>query len=457
MLSDFATPLAVALVPYAPLLDAVHRALQIISWQSSWYDAWLVIAAWWALCLLSRPYLLPFLVVLVLSIPPRPPPLPTTEKNIETMLANLTAMNALLPAWPKLPPLTVLRVAGIAYVPYIVITHIVPIRIVFALVGTVVLIARAPFTSVIISTLSRSAYLRHTFRYTVSLLTGTPIPPTILSNQPSSTDPTPVPALRFLFTIYENQRWWMGLDWTAALLPNERPSWCSPPPTHAPVSPPNVFTLPSATTVYLPGKNGSRIKRTAIWRWEEPEWRVVVRREGGAMSRVERPIPEDNSDAATETTGSRLLKAAGKMRDSGVMGTNSTAPPSNPDPATEDVHEGYPDEDHIATDSDGWIYGDNKWESTSSKNNIGKFTRYRRWTRVAIVSESIQIVDQDDPVVVKAPDSPSPPQASTETQDSKLPMPGDEILAHGKMTESPPEAESPLRQRLRRALSKPSH
>jgi Integral peroxisomal membrane peroxin len=29
----------------------------------------------------------------------------------------------------------------------------------------------------------------------------------------------------YQFSIYENQRWWVGLDWTAALLPQERPSW----------------------------------------------------------------------------------------------------------------------------------------------------------------------------------------------------------------------------------------
>lgn len=29
----------------------------------------------------------------------------------------------------------------------------------------------------------------------------------------------------YQFSIFENQRWWMGLDWTAALLPQERPSW----------------------------------------------------------------------------------------------------------------------------------------------------------------------------------------------------------------------------------------
>jgi hypothetical protein len=31
--------------------------------------------------------------------------------------------------------------------------------------------------------------------------------------------------VHFVFTVFENQRWWVGLDWTQALLPNERPSW----------------------------------------------------------------------------------------------------------------------------------------------------------------------------------------------------------------------------------------
>jgi hypothetical protein len=29
----------------------------------------------------------------------------------------------------------------------------------------------------------------------------------------------------FRFEVHENHRWWMGLDWTSALLPQERPSW----------------------------------------------------------------------------------------------------------------------------------------------------------------------------------------------------------------------------------------
>lgn len=31
--------------------------------------------------------------------------------------------------------------------------------------------------------------------------------------------------LVFKFVLYENQRWWLGLDWTTNLFPNERPAW----------------------------------------------------------------------------------------------------------------------------------------------------------------------------------------------------------------------------------------
>lgn len=29
----------------------------------------------------------------------------------------------------------------------------------------------------------------------------------------------------FTFSIYQNERWWIGLDWTQAMLPSERPAW----------------------------------------------------------------------------------------------------------------------------------------------------------------------------------------------------------------------------------------
>ncbi|KAG6862298.1 hypothetical protein C0995_015995 [Termitomyces sp. Mi166 len=455
MLVDLASavpaPLTAALVPHAPLLAVLRRFLQISAWQSSWYDAWLAVAVWWALCLLSEPvlrYLLPLLLAVVFSVPPRPRPPPATEKTLQDILADLVVINSLLPNLPPVPPpSTLLRVAAVAYVPYLLLTYFVPLRILLALLGTAVLIARAPFTALIISTLSRSAYLRHAFRFFVFVLTGIPLPQTVLSYHPTLATPIPVPALRFLFTVYENQRWWMGLDWTAALLPGERPSWCSPPPSYAPVSPPNAFALPSATTVFLPDGNGRRVKRTAIWRWEEPDWRVVVRRETGALSRVERPIPEETTDdPANESTGTRLLKAAGKMRESSA--TITTASLSG----IEDVHEDYPEEDHIATDADGWVYGDNKWEGPSNKGGMSKYTRYRRWTRVAIVIETVEVVD-DGPVGIERPDPLHPPPEPATTSEATVPLPGEEVHAVGTMAGSPIE-DNPLRQRLRRALSK---
>jgi hypothetical protein len=51
------TPLASELVFLAPYIQAIRHLAQIISWQSSWEESWLALAAWWAFCLLSEPTL----------------------------------------------------------------------------------------------------------------------------------------------------------------------------------------------------------------------------------------------------------------------------------------------------------------------------------------------------------------------------------------------------------------
>lgn len=93
------------------------------------------------------------------------------------------------------------------------------------------------------------------------------------------------PPIYFRFELHENQRWWMGLDWTSALLPQERPSWCDM--YLNPASPPSSFTLPSETVIYLPEprKNdpNGRVKRTAKWRWIDEDW-SVVRKTGGVTA-----------------------------------------------------------------------------------------------------------------------------------------------------------------------------
>lgn len=75
--------------------------------------------------------------------------------------------------------------------------------------------------------------------------------------------------IQYLFTIFENQRWWIGLEWTQALLPNERPSWSDP--VHLASSPPGAFVLPASTTVTSATEG---VKRTFVWKWLDPEWHI---------------------------------------------------------------------------------------------------------------------------------------------------------------------------------------
>jgi hypothetical protein len=143
------------------------------------------------------------------------------------------------------------------------------------------------------------------------------------------------------------------------------------------VSPPNAFELPEETTVFLAVGSGGKVKRTAMWKWEEEEWRVLVRKDGGGLSRVERALPTGKEESPS---GSRL-KAAGKMKqsssgssigspgghvngDGGSAGTNT-----DEGNVEDDLDEPVQEE---PTDADGWVYGDNKWEGQSGKGGMGK-------------------------------------------------------------------------------------
>ena len=233
---------------------------------------------------------------------------------------------------------------------------------VIALAGTVLLTWRAPWAVIIRATVWRSAWFRWTIYKTWAFITGQPLPPLVMSPQPTIPSSGAVQSIRFLFTIHENQRWWMGLDWTAALLPAERPSWCSA--AQQPMSPPNSFTLPESTTVSLPDGKGGRLKRTATWRWEEPEWRVLVHKEHNTVSREERPLPTIKDE---NQNSSLLLKAAGRLRNGSQSDSNKTVAPD--DRASDEGRQ--PDEE-VLTDSDGWVYTDNLWENQSNKGGMGK-------------------------------------------------------------------------------------
>jgi hypothetical protein len=266
-----------------------------------------------------------------------------TEVSVQTAIGHFAALLVLLPSCPTLPAFlssstlpsaALFRACALASIPYLIITYFVPIRVLVGLLGTIILTYHAPFARLLRAALWRSAFVRWAVYHFWAELTGIPvtspipIPPAVMSQNANATVTAHV---RFTFTVYENQRWWMGLDWTAALLPGERPSWCSA--SQAPLPPPAAFALPAPTTAFLPvdGAPDTREQRTATWAWADPEWRFVVRREGESHVDVE----------GAET---------------------------------------------IETDADGWVYGDNKWESHSGKGGLTKVRAHLRLSLLSFVS-----------------------------------------------------------------------
>ena len=78
--------------------------------------------------------------------------------------------------------------------------------------------------------------------------------------------------MRFAFTLYENQRRWLGIGWTSNLFPTERSSWTDE--IGNAVAPADEFKLPDDQVMFYgdaddgPTKN----KRITRWRWCEPQW-----------------------------------------------------------------------------------------------------------------------------------------------------------------------------------------
>jgi len=95
------------------------------------------------------------------------------------------------------------------------------------------------------------------------------------------------------------------------------------------------------------------------------------------------------------------------------------------------------------------VYGDNKWENQSNRGVMGKYTRYRRWTRVAAVFETVELdVGPSLPQEPETPTTPTTPTLVDQSSSSK------HTTSDMPSVNDPPG--SPLRQRLRMALNKGS-
>ena len=293
--------------------------------------------------------------------------IPVTEQSLQTAISDLAAIRSLIPSAPTLPStpiFTLFRVSAVLFPPYLFLTYLVPMRVLLGISGTILLTWRARWAQTMRILIWRSAYIRWSLYSLWSYISGEPLPERIVAVQSESQSnlTTPISSIRFLITIYENQRWWMGLDWTTALLPAERPSWCSVQLTSLP--PPNTFTLPGPTVSYVNDGEGKRVKRIATWHWEEGEWKVMIKKEGtGGVTRVERPAPSDEKETQS---ASKLVQTIGR-RSNSVGGS----PERNPNVSEDEPFEG----DEYTTDPDGWAYGDNKWQGLGPHGGLGKVHR----------------------------------------------------------------------------------
>jgi Integral peroxisomal membrane peroxin len=129
--------------------------------------------------------------------------------------------------------------------------------------------------------------------------------------------------VRFTFTVYENQRRWLGIGWTSSMFAYERAAWTD---EHLNPAPPKErFQLPS-------------VEGGAKWRWVPgSEWRTET-------------LPAKDSKNGTPAKGGEKDRKAG------------SAPPK---------------------DTGGWIYYDNKWNDPKRQDGWNRYTRRRKWYRDA--------------------------------------------------------------------------
>ncbi|CUA74366.1 hypothetical protein RSOLAG22IIIB_11154 [Rhizoctonia solani] len=128
-------------------------------------------------------------------------------------------------------------------------------------------------------------------------------------------------------------------------------------------------------------------------------------------SRVQLQLPDPSSD--TEGRLAKGLKKVGENLPESVSGSSYSRRTVDTGDYEEEQRPLSPlsfDKD-LLTDADGWIYADNKWEMPSPKGGLGKYTRYRVWTRCAVLVEDIEELDESA-LSTTPPDSDKPANPS---------------------------------------------
>ncbi|KAF8250985.1 Pex24p-domain-containing protein [Wilcoxina mikolae CBS 423.85] len=239
--------------------------------------------------------------------------------------------------------------------------HIITPRRIVLFSGTLLLSWHSRPAKVSRTLLWRSTTLRIiSQRITGLTLSPSPAPPALPPRASASTTTitpaTSSPGVKFTFAIFENERRWLGIGWTATMFPSERAAWTD---EHlSPCPPPNEFQLPETPA-------GSKVR----WRWVVgEEWEV----EG----------------ATGNGSGGKRQELKDRLGGPGEGG-------------------------------EGWWYYDNKWhDGRRGVDGWGKYTRRRKWVRRAELVEDDgreeEEVNGKDDVPKKATPPPLPPRERLE-------------------------------------------
>ncbi len=218
----------------------------------------------------------------------------------------------------------------------------------------------------------------------------------------------------YSFSIFENQRWWVGLDWTAALLPRNAQAGPTNPQTrfrHLRPSACQRRRLCSRHRQHLRTPKRLLVERSNGNGSIRMVDRRVSSKTGGfyPTSTVYKGSAKDAAIKSAKEVGDKDALSAAKQ---GYLGDalNKIRARTNQhhgkgeardEDALNDVgatvHRlgdgegaGAGGEEEWDVDADGWQYGDNAWEKMSKKSGMGRYTRRRKWVRRAVLLEVVE-------------------------------------------------------------------
>ncbi|KAI8357288.1 integral peroxisomal membrane peroxin-domain-containing protein [Blakeslea trispora] len=111
----------------------------------------------------------------------------------------------------------------------------------------------------------------------------------------------------FQFEIYENQRWWLGVNWTTNMMPSERTPWTDS--QLKPITSKEDIQLPESTLQEQP-ENGSTVSK--VWSWVDGDWWVDMT--GELQNKVDHNGWEYGNNAWKQTSGTPGMQTFTRRR-----------------------------------------------------------------------------------------------------------------------------------------------